>query len=108
MAYDEGLAYRIRERLEEVPHVEKKMFGGVAFMVNGHMSVGIVKSDLMVRLDKSDHDELMERPHVREMDFTGRVMRGWGYVHENGVADDDVLDYWVDRCVTHAMSKPGK
>lgn len=108
MAYDEGLAARIRAHLDDVPHVEKAMFGGLAFMVNGHMTVGVNDARMMVRLDKPQHDEMMSRPHVSVMDFTGRVMKGWGYVSEAGCADDEVLEYWVERCVAHALSKKPK
>ena len=109
MAYDEGLAMRIRERLDEARDVvEKKMFGGIAFMVNGHMSVGVIGSELMVRLSKDQHADVLAQPHTRVMDFTGRVMKGWAYVSEDGIADDDVLDYWVMRCATHARAQPGK
>jgi len=109
MAYDEGLASRIRDRLDDAQDVaEKTMFGGIAFMVNGHMSVGIIGSELMVRLSKDQHEEILARPHTRVMDFTGRVMKGWAYVNEEGISDDGVLHYWVDRCAAHARAQPGK
>jgi TfoX/Sxy family transcriptional regulator of competence genes len=109
MAYDEGLAARIRERFDGAQDVvEKQMFGGVAFMVNTHMCVGVVGSEMMIRLGKDTHDEVLAEPHMREMDFTGRVMRGWAFVTEDGVADDAVLQRWVDRCAEHAREQPRK
>ena len=77
MAYDEGLAQRIRELLEDTPNLsEKKMFGGVAFLVNGSMAVGIIKDELMVRVGPEAHDHAIAEPHARPMDFTGRPLRG--------------------------------
>ena len=109
MAYDEGLAQRVRELLEgDVEYVEKKMFGGVAYMVRGHMTVGITGDDLMVRLAKEDHDEAIAQPHVRTMDFTGRPMKGFVYVDPEGTADDEVLRHWVDRGLAYTETLPPK
>ena len=79
MAYDEGLAQRLRDYFFERENVvEKKMFGGLAFMVNGNMSVGVTnKGDLMVRVGKDGHDDALAQPHARPMDFTGRKMTGF-------------------------------
>ena len=109
MAYDEGLAQRIRELLEgDVPFEEKKMFGGVAFMVRAYMAVGITGEDLMVRLAKEDHDAAVARAHVRTMDFTGKPMKGFVYVGPEGVASDEVLGEWVKRGVSYVGSLPPK
>ncbi len=77
-AYDEGLAERIRGVLDERKDVsERRMFGGLAFLVRGHMSVGIVKDRVMVRVGPEVYDRLLEEPHARKMDFTGRPMKGF-------------------------------
>ena len=82
MAYDEKLADRIRERLVDLPHVEEKeMMGGLTFMVNGKMCVGIIKDEMMCRIDPELHDQLVEMPGCRTMDFTKRPMRGY-ILHE--------------------------
>jgi len=109
MAYDEGLAERIRGLLDERSDVvEKQMFGGIAFMVRGHMSVGIVKDDLMVRVGADAHDELVRRPHARPMDFTRRPMKGFLYVAPEGIESDADLERWVGYGVAHATSLPAK
>lgn len=109
MGYDEGLAQRIREALDETPGVrEKKMFGGIAFLVNGNMSVGIINEDLTVRSDPTRGPELLSRPHARPMDFTGRPMKGWVFVAPEGYAEDDDLQRWIDEGVGFARSLPAK
>jgi len=109
MAYDEGLAERIRGILADRPHVsEKKMFGGIAFMIRGHMSVGIVKDDLMVRVGSEEHDNLVRQPHARPMDFTGRPMRGFVYVASPGLETDVDLERWLGHGLKYAESLPAK
>ena len=109
MAYDEGLAHRVRELLEDQPGAsEKKMFGGLCFLVNGHMACGIVKSELMVRVGAEAYESALEQPDAREMDFTGRALKGMVYVGEDGIAEDDDLAVWVGRGVAHAASLPPK
>jgi TfoX/Sxy family transcriptional regulator of competence genes len=109
MAYDEGLAERIRGVLADRKDVsERKMFGGIAFMIRGHMSVGIVKDDLMVRVGLEAHDELVRQPHARPMDFTGRPMKGFLYVDSAGLEGDVDLERWVGHGVAHALSLPAK
>jgi TfoX/Sxy family transcriptional regulator of competence genes len=109
MAYDEGLAERIRGVLQDREDVvEKAMFGGIAFMVRGHMAVGVVKDDLMVRVGAEAHDEMLRRPHARAMDFTGRPMKGFLYVAPAGVEDDHDLERWVGLGVAHAVGLPAK
>ena len=86
MAYDEKLADRIRESLNDTKGVvEKHMFGGIAFMKKDKMFVGIVKDELMVRLLLEREEEALEKPHVRPMDFTGRPMKGFVYVSADGL-----------------------
>ena len=96
MAYDEGLAERIRALLEDERGVtEKKMFGGVAFLLDGKMFVGIVKHDLMVRVGPDRYQESLRRRHARPMDFTGKPMAGYVYVASEGVSEDAELAKWI-------------
>jgi TfoX/Sxy family transcriptional regulator of competence genes len=109
MAYDEGLAERLREAMEDVPGISaKKMFGGLCFLVSGHMCCGIVKDELMVRVGPDVYDECLGLPHAREMDFTGRAMKGMIYVATDGFEDDEDLEAWVGRGVAFASSLPPK
>jgi TfoX/Sxy family transcriptional regulator of competence genes len=109
MAYDEKLAERVRVALAKRDDVvEKRMFGGIAFMVRGHMSCGIVSSTLMVRLAPADADRLMNAPHVRPMDFTGRPMRGFLYVDPAGTKTAATLRQWVERATAYAEAQPVK
>jgi len=109
MPFDPTLAARVRDALGDRPDlVEKHMFGGVCFMVRGHMACGIVESSLMVRLAPEEADRLVEEPHVRPMDFTGRPMRGFLYVEPEGVATAKALRTWVTRTVAFAENKPLK
>jgi TfoX/Sxy family transcriptional regulator of competence genes len=109
MAYDEGLAERIRGVLDERSNVsEKTMFGGIAFMVRGHMAVGVVKDDLMVRVGPEAYDALLKERHARPMDFTGRPMKGFVYVASAGLESDDALRSWVEHGVRYADSRPAK
>jgi TfoX/Sxy family transcriptional regulator of competence genes len=109
MAYDEGLAQRIREVLvDQDGVVEKKMFGGIAFMVHGNMACGVVKEDLMVRVGPDAYDESLDLPHARPMDFTGKPMRGMIYVDAGEIDDEDELGEWVQRGVAYATSLPPK
>ena len=109
MAYDEGLAQRIREHLEGRDGVsERKMFGGVAFMLSGNMCCGVVDDELMVRVGPEGYEGALAQPHAREMDFTGRPMRGMVYVGTAGVAEDDDLAGWIGRGETFAGALPPK
>jgi hypothetical protein len=109
MAFDEGLAQRLREILAHRSDIsEKKMFGGLAFMLSGHMCVGITGEDLMVRVGPDDHEAALTRPHARVMDFTGRSLKGFVYVGPEGVAADDDLAGWTARAVTYAETLPPK
>ncbi len=109
MAYDEGLAQRIREALGEPPGlVEKKMFGGVGFMVQGNMACGVNKDDLIVRVGAEQYEEALTKPHTRPFDMTGRSMKGWVMVSSEGYESDDALKDWVQRGVEFALSLPAK
>jgi len=109
MAYDEALAERIRTMLGELEGTtEKKMFGGIAFMLNGNMCCGVVKEDLMVRLAPERSEKALELPHARPMDFTGRPMKGFVFVGPAGIATDEGLQDWVKSGVEFASTLPAK
>ena len=109
MAYDEALAERIRAALADRDDVsERMMFGGIAFMIDDRMAVGVIGDDLMVRVGPDAHDAAVARPHTRPMDFTGRPMRGMVYVAPAGVADDGELGRWVEAGAAFAASQPPK
>jgi TfoX/Sxy family transcriptional regulator of competence genes len=109
MAFDDRLAIRVRDALAEIPDVsERRMFGGLAFLVGGHMACGIVGRDLMLRLGEAGADAALDRPHVRPMDFTGRPMRTMVYVAAEGIVADPALEHWVARAVEHVRALPPK
>jgi len=109
MAYDEALAARIRVILADDDGVtERKMFGGIAFMIGGNMACGVIGNDLMARVGADGHDDAMAQPHVRLMDFAHRPMRGMVYVGTGGTASDVDLERWVGRCAAFATSLPRK
>ncbi len=109
MPFDQTLATRIRKVLAvRTDTVEKQMFGGLCFMIRGHMACGLVGSSLMVRLDPQTADRLADEPHVRPMDFTGRPMRGYLYVDTEGLTTPRSLGQWIDRCVVSAEARPRK
>ena len=109
MAYDEGLAQRIREALGELPGlVEKKMFGGIGFMVQGNMACGVNKDNLIVRVGPDRYEEALAKPHSGPFDMTGRPMRGWVMVASGGYESDDALREWVQKGVEFAVSLPAK
>src|SRR5262245_25450592 len=109
MAYDETLAARIRSSLSGKKGLEeKKMFGGVGFLLNGNMLVGVWKDSLIVRLDQKDSDAALKEPHVKEFDITGRPMKGWILVEAVGVEDDDQLKDWIARAVNFVRKLPAK
>ena len=109
MAYDEGLAQRIRELLDEQDGLsEKKMFGGLAFLLNGNMAVGVVKGELMVRVGPDGYAAALTQPYARPMDFTKRPMKGFVYVSEGGCEEDAELARWIERGARFAASLPPK
>jgi TfoX/Sxy family transcriptional regulator of competence genes len=109
MPYSETLAQRIRTVLADQPgRWERKMFGGVAFMLNGNMCCGVIKDDLMVRVGPGRHEEALALPHARPMDFTHRPMKGMVYVDPVGVVADAALAEWVQRGLEFALSLPPK
>ena len=109
MAYDEDLADRVREQLASEPAVmEKAMFGGLAFLLEGNMAVGLSGDELMVRVGPDASDDALARPHTRPFDMTGRPMKGWILVAAEGVAEERDLSAWVARGVDFARSLPAK
>jgi hypothetical protein len=109
MAYDEALADRIRAALSHRSDVEeKKMFGGLAFMIAGHMACGVLGPDMMARVGEAKLDAALKRPHVRVMDFTGRPSRFMVYVGPAGTKTVTAVKKWVDEVATLAESKPPK
>jgi len=109
MASDEKLAERVRVALKGRRGIaEKKMFGGVAFLSRGNMLCGVVGSDLVVRVGPDAYEEALARPHAREMDFTGRPMKGMVYVAPAGVRTARQLDAWLERGLAFARSLPAK
>ena len=110
MAYDEGLAQRLRDYFDSQDRhvVEKKMFGGLAFMLHGNMCVGVIDAKLMARVGKENHVAALERPHAHPMDFTGRPMKGFLYVDPDGYEADETLADWVELCMSFVNTLPPK
>ena len=109
MAYDEGLAQRILEAMEDLPELEeKKMFGGVGYMLQGNMACGVHKNDLIVRVGPDQYEDSLQEPFVRPFDLTGRPMKGWVVVTAGGYASDNDLNRWVDEGAEFALSLPPK
>ena len=109
MAYDEGQAQRVRELLQHQHGItEKKMFGGIAVMSHGHMAVGLVGAALMARVGPAHYTAALERPHVRQMDFTGKPMKGYVFVDPQGLEDDAELAGWVAQCLAFVGGLPDK
>jgi TfoX/Sxy family transcriptional regulator of competence genes len=110
MAYDEELANRIRELVAAQPGVvEQRMFGGLAFLINGHVSVSVSGSGgLLLRCDPAETETLLGKPHADPFEMRGREMRGWLRVHQDGVRTKRQLERWVDRSVSYARSLPAK
>ena len=109
MAYDEAFAQRIRKTLgKRKGLVEKKMFGGIAFPLNGNMCCGIHKNELIVRIDPDETAATLARPHTRRFDLTGRPMNGWILVAPKGIATDSQLGKWVGVAVQYAGALPPK
>jgi len=109
MAYDQQLADRIRRAVAtDSATTERKMFGGIAFLRNGLMFVGVSGSSLMARVGKENYADSLARPHVREMDFTGKPMKGYVYVDAPGLRTDSELRFWLDRSASFVATLPPK
>ena len=100
MAYSEKIANRIREALAHVKKLEEKnMFGGVCFMVNDKMCIGVNLDEIMCRIDPDKEEEALAHKGARQMDFTGRPMKGYVFVHEDAIKKKSDLDYWINLCL---------
>ena len=110
MAFSEALAERIRQRLCRRKNVEKKkMFGGIGFLLNGNLLVGVRKDSLLVRLGPDQSDEALKEANVSEFKITGRgTMKGWIVVSLGGVEDDDQLSAWIRRALKFVRTRPAK
>lgn len=109
MAYDQGLAQRIREIIDELTEtVEKKMFGGVCYLISGNMACGVFKEFLIVRVGPERYEEALKILGTRVFDITGKVMKGWVMVDENAYAEDEDLKGWIVRGMAFAQSLPPK
>ena len=109
MAYDEGLVQRIREILEDrLGYEEKKMFGGIGFMLFGNMACGVYKDAMIVRVGPDKYEETLNEPGAREFNITGRPMRGWIFVDKKYCESEENLLYWMNRGIEFSSSLPHK
>jgi TfoX/Sxy family transcriptional regulator of competence genes len=109
MPYSQSLADRIRWTLRSNRSVkEKKMFGGVGFLLNNNMLVGVWKDSLVVRLGPETGSEALTKPHVKEFDITGRPMKGWVMVEPDGLESDSQLAEWVEQAIQFVQTLPAK
>ena len=109
MAYEESIAEQIRRHLANDPRfVEKKMFGGVGFLLYGNMCVGVWKDQLIVRAGMPAWTELVQQPNVKEFDITGRSMKGWLMVLPDGFDTDHQLEEWLQRGIEFTLTLPPK
>lgn len=109
MAYDQALADRLRTALAARSGVsERKMFGGLSFLLHGHMCCGVVGSDLVVRVGPEAYADALAEPHARPMDFTGKALKGFVFVAPEGFATERDLESWVARAVAFVETLPPK
>ena len=109
MAYSESLADRIRTIVARRRAItEKKMFGGVGFLLNGNMLVGVWKTSLIVRLGPDGYEEALQEPNVGEFDITGKPMKGWVMVEPDGIERDEQLSLWIERAIDFVKALPKK
>ena len=109
MAYSESLALRIRQIVVRRQGItEKKMFGGVCFLLNGKMCVGVWKNSLIARLGTEQEAEALLDPHVKKMDLTGKPMKGWVLVEPDGVENDEQLSGWIEQAIKFVRTLPQK
>lgn len=109
MAFDEALAERLRDLLQKYPDVEeRKMFGGLCFLIGGNMCCGIVGDRLMARVGPANYDICLRKKHAREMNFTGKPSKGMVYVQPEGIEEDAELASWLDVCMKFAGALPPK
>jgi hypothetical protein len=117
MAYSLKLAERIRSELDGTPFVEKKMFGGTGFLLNGNtpalapgasVACGVNKDNLIVRVDPEKHSDLLKKPYAKPFDLTGKPMKGWLVIEADGVKTGKQLSTWVKEGVEFALTLPPK
>ena len=109
MAFDESLAERIQHALARRKGIEaKKMFGGIGFLLNGNMCVGVWKTSLIIRLDPDEYDDALKEAFVKEFDITGKPMKGWLLVEQKGVEHDESLKDWIGRALNFVGKLPKK
>lgn len=109
MAFNEAVADDVRMRLSRHDGLtERRMFGGIAFMINGNMAVGVSGDELMVRVGEDAHEEAVSRPGARIFDMGARPMKGWVSVAPEGFETDEEFESWVDQGAAYAMSLPPK
>ena len=108
MAYNLKLAERIRAELNSLPFIEKKLFGGIGFLIHGNMACGVFKEDLLVRIDPEKNAKLLKKPHTKVFDITSRPTKGWLLVEPNGCKTKKQLSTWVKEGVEFALTLPAK
>jgi TfoX/Sxy family transcriptional regulator of competence genes len=109
MAYDEAVAQQVREALTKTPDItEKKMFGGLAFLLRGNMCCGVTGNELMVRVGPQGYEAALSQPHTRKMDFTGKPLKGFVYVSPEGFGATKDLKAWIEKATEFVLSLPPK
>ncbi len=109
MAYSKSLVERIRHLVSRQRGVtEKKMFGGVCFLMNGNLLVGVWKDSLIARIGKDAYEAALQEEHVKEFDITGRPMKGWVMVEPDGIDSDHQLSQWIEQAMVFVRTLPGK
>jgi hypothetical protein len=108
MAYNLKLAERIRIELKSLPYVEKKMFGGVGFMLHNNLACGVLKEDMVVRINPSKYEQFLSKNHVKPFAITGKPMKGWLLVELDGYKTAKQLSAWVKESVEFALTLPPK
>jgi len=109
MVYDKELAGRIRQILASLKGLdEKKMFGGISFLLNGNMCCGVIKDNLVIRIGRKNYEKALAEPHARPMDFTGRPLSGFIYVSPSGYLTDKDLTKWLKQAIAFTKSLPPK
>jgi TfoX/Sxy family transcriptional regulator of competence genes len=109
MPYSTDLAARIRSQLGSAAGItEKKMFGGIGFLINGNMACGVIGEDLVLRIKPEDTTQVLAQPDTRPFDFSGKPMAGWIYVDPAGFTTDPELKDWIQQGIDYAKSLPAK
>lgn len=109
MAYDEGLAERVEAYVSDMPGMSQtKMFGGMGYLLNGNMCVGIWKDSLVIRVGVDSASDIADQPGVGPFDITGRAMKGWALVSPEGLGEDEELHHYIDLSVAFVQTLPAK